>query len=60
MRHVHCRRCWQPTPFLTKICTHCGEMDRGRVLRGLGELTVYLAGGALAIGVGVWIAITLF
>jgi hypothetical protein len=35
-------------------------MDRGRVLRGLGELTVYLAGGALAIGVGVWIAITLF
>jgi hypothetical protein len=59
MRYVHCRRCWQPTAFLTRSCTHCGEKDRGRVVRGLGELAVYLACGALAIGAAVWIATNL-
>jgi len=56
MRLVHCRRCWQTTAFLSTMCTHCGEVDRFRVVRGLGELLVYIA----AIGVGIvltlWIA----
>ena len=60
MRRVHCRRCWQTTAFLSKICTHCGEVDRFRVVRGLGELSVYIAACAVAIGLTLWIASNFF
>ncbi len=56
MRLVHCRRCFQATPLLTRCCTHCGEIDRFRVVRGFGEMLIYFAGGVLAIGLVVWIA----
>ena len=54
MRRVHCRKCWQLTPRLAKQCAHCGHVDELRRLQGLGELTIYIAGGAGAIGLLVW------
>jgi hypothetical protein len=35
-------------------------LDRGRVIRGLGELAIYLVGGALMIGAVAWIVVIWF
>lgn len=56
MRSVHCRRCFQLTPLLASSCTQCGYADRMRVFKGIGELLIYLASGAMAIGMVVYVA----
>jgi hypothetical protein len=60
MRRVHCTKCWQLTPLLTRRCVHCGDIDRHRFGQGLTELLIYVACGASAIGLAVWCAITVF
>ena len=60
MRRVHCRKCWQPNPLLTRRCVHCGDIDPIRFGKGLAELLIYIAGGAAAIGVTIWGAFIIF
>ncbi len=55
MRQVHCRKCWQLTPLLTRRCAHCGHTDDTRRLLGLAELALGILSGAAAIGLFVWI-----
>lgn len=54
MRKVHCRKCWQPIPLLTKRCDQCGEIDSLRFGKGLIEVFFYVALGAAAIGLTWW------
>jgi hypothetical protein len=54
VKPVHCRRCWQPIPRLSKRCAQCGELDLLRFAKGVVEVLSYGAIAAAATGLAIW------
>jgi len=47
------------TPLLASNCAHCGNSDSVRLLKGLGEVALYVLGGAVAVCAIAWTAVVL-
>lgn len=60
MTEVHCRKCWQPIPLLTKRCGRCGDLDAARFGRGIAKIFLVAAAGVIISGLVLWIAYRTF